>query len=177
MFQKFLNFLNNRKQYIQINNEEKTNLMLVKCGVPQEPFRGPLLFLIYINDLQFISDVLDPIMLADDTNLLYSHKNINALFLKVNKEFHKINQWFVSKKFSLNIKKTRYLFFHKRSKQDDIPLLLPKLKTNNYEIKRSESIKFLDVLLDENSTWKSHIKYIEHKIPKSIELLFNAKTF
>ena len=82
MFQKFLNFLNNRKQYIQINNEEKTNLMLVKCGVPQEPFRGPLLFLIYINDLQFISDVLDPIMLADDTNLLYSHKNINACFSK-----------------------------------------------------------------------------------------------
>ena len=99
------------------------------------------------------------------------------MFLKVNKEFHKINQWFVSKKFSLNIKKTRYLFFHKQSKQDDIPLLLPKLKTNNYEIKRSESIKFLDVLLDENSTWKSHIKYIENKIPKCIELLFNAKTF
>ena len=85
----FQNFLNNRKQYIQINNEEKTNLLLVKCGVPQQPFLGSLLFLIYINELQFISDMLDPIMFADDTNLFYSHKGINDLFLKLNKELHK----------------------------------------------------------------------------------------
>ena len=171
------NVLNNRKQYIQINNEEKTNLLLVKCGVPQEPFLGPLLFLIYINDLQFISDVLNSIIFADDTNLFYSHKDINALFLKVNKEPRKINQWFICRKLSLSLKKTKYLFFHKRSKQGDVPLLLPKLKINNYEIKRRESIKFLDVLIDESSTWEPHIKYIENKISKGIELLFKAKPF
>ena len=52
----------------------------------------PLLFLIYINNLQFFSDVLDPIIFADDTNLRYSHKDINALLLKLNKEFHETNQ-------------------------------------------------------------------------------------
>ena len=51
---------------------------------------GPLLFIIYINDLQFVSDVLDPIMFADGTNFFYSQKDIDALFLKVNNEFIKL---------------------------------------------------------------------------------------
>ena len=62
------------------------------------------------------------------------------LFLKVNDDLHKINQWFISNKLSLNIKTTKYLFFHKRNKKDDIPLLVPKLKINNYEINRAESV-------------------------------------
>ena len=116
-------------------------------------------------------------MFADDTNLLYSHKDINAVFLKVNNKLHKIIQWFISNKLLLNIKKTKYSLFHKRSKQDDILLLLPTLKINNYEIQRVESIKFLRVLLDENLTWKPHIKYIENKIAKNIGLLFKARPF
>ena len=99
----FKNYLNNRKQYIQINNEENTNLLSVKCSVPQGSIPGPLLFLIYINDLQFVSDVLNSIKFADDTNLFYSHKDINALSLNVNNQLHEINQWFISNKPSLNI--------------------------------------------------------------------------
>ena len=67
--------LKSSKQYNQINNKEKTNLLSVKCGVPQEPFLGPLLFLIHINNLQFVSDVLDSILFADDTNFFYSYKD------------------------------------------------------------------------------------------------------
>ena len=103
------NYLNRRKQYIHTNTEEKTNLLFVKCGVLQGCILGGLLFLIYINDLQFVSDVLDPIMFADDTNLFYSFKDINALFVNVNNGLHKINQWFLSNNLPLNIKKT--LFF------------------------------------------------------------------
>ena len=99
----FKNYLNNRKQYIQTNNEENTNLLSVKCSVPQGSIPGPLLFLIYINDLQFVSDVLNSIKFADDTNLFYSHKDINALSLNVNNQLHEINQWFISNKPSLNI--------------------------------------------------------------------------
>ena len=73
-------------------------MLLVKCGVSKESILGPRLFLIYINDLMFVYDVLDPLMFADGMNLLYSHKDINALFLKVNNELHKINQWFISNK-------------------------------------------------------------------------------
>ena len=77
----FKNYLNNRNQYIQVKNKEKTNLLYL-----------PLLFLICISDLQVVSDVSEPIIFADDTNLFYSHKDITALFFKVNNELHKVNQ-------------------------------------------------------------------------------------
>ena len=89
-------------------------------------------------------------MFADDTNLFFTHKDIRYLFQIVNQELENINQWFISNKLSLNIKKTKYSFFHKPSQKENIPLHLPKLIINSYEIQRSESIKFLGVLLDEN---------------------------
>ena len=111
------------------------------------------------------------------TNSFHSNKNINTAFLKVNDELQKINEWFISNKLSLNVKKNKYSFFHKPSKKDDIPLVLPKLNINNSEIARTESIKFLGVLLDENLSWKTHIKYIENKISKNIGILFKARPF
>ena len=69
------------------------------------------------------------------------------------------------------LKKNRYSFFHTPSQTDNIPLQLPNLIINNCKIKREESIKFLGVLLDENVTWKEHLKYIENKCAENIGLL------
>ena len=91
-------------------------------------------------------------MFADDSNLFFTQKDIRYLFQIVNQELENINQWFISNKLSLN------LILHKPSQKENIPLLLPKLIINNYEIQRRESIKFLVVLLDENLSWKEHIK-------------------
>ena len=122
-----------------------------------------LFFLPYINDLQFAADLLDPIMFADDIYLFYSDKDINTAFLKVDDELQKINEWFFSSKLLLNVKKPKYLFFHKPSKKDDIPLVLPKLNINNREIARTESIEFFGVLLGEKLSWKTNIKYIKKR--------------
>ena len=149
----------------------------MKCGVPQGSILGPLLFLLYAYDLKNASSVLDPIMFADDTNLFYTHSNIQKLFSTMNEELANINQWFTSNKFSLNAKKTKYSCFHKPSNKDDIPLMLPKLAINNHVIERQEFIKFLEVLLDENLKWKEHIKHTENKIAKNVGLLYKARPF
>ena len=93
----FRNYLSNRKQYIQFDGWQKTNYKTVKCGVPQGSILEPLFFLLYINELQFASDRLDPIKTSGISS-----------------------------------------FFHKPSKKDDIPLVLPKLNINDSEIARTE---------------------------------------
>ena len=132
----FESYLSNRKQCIEVGENSKTDLKYVTCGVPQGSILGPLLFLVCINDLPNASRLLDPIMFADDTNLFFNHKDIKHLFTVENNELVNIKDWFTANKLSLNVEKTKYSFFHKPSKKDDIPLRLPKLIINNYEIQR-----------------------------------------
>ena len=82
----FESYLSNRKQYIEIGENSKTDLKYVTCGVSQGSILGPLLFLVYVNDLPNASRLLDPIMFADDTNLFFNHKDIKHPFTVVNNE-------------------------------------------------------------------------------------------
>ena len=66
-------------------------------------------------------------MSVDDANLFYTEENIKTLFDTVNIELQKISPWFLSNKLSLNVPRTKYTFFHKASKKDNIPLVLPEL--------------------------------------------------
>lgn len=80
----FENYLTNKKQYIRINQEDKTNLEIVKLGVLQDSILGPFLFK---NDIcKWQTDLLNPIMFAEDINLFYSSQDINVLFLTVKNE-------------------------------------------------------------------------------------------
>ena len=112
------------------------------CGVPQGSILGPLVFLLYINNLPDACPVLDPILYADDANLLYSNNDIETLFSIVNMELEKISEWFKANKLSLNIKKTNYTLFYKNSTKDDLSLKLPDLKIVNSVLKSQASIKF-----------------------------------
>ena len=86
-----------------------------------------------------------------------------------------IKDWFTANKLSLNVEQTKYSFFHKPCKKDDILLRLPKRIINNYEIQRKESIKLLGILLD--LTWKEHIKLTETKNTKNIGILYKARSY
>ena len=167
----FRSYLTNRIQYISITHDLETDTKNICCGVPQGSILGPLLFLLYVNDLHN-SSTLDPILFADDTHLFYDHKDLKTLFSLVNQELQKINEWFEANKLSLNVGKTKNSFFHKPSRKDDPLLLLTKLLIKKHQVERVKSIKFFGVLLDENVSWKDHIKYIENKVAKNIDLLY-----
>ena len=170
----FKSYLSNRQQYISYNNKN-SSIKKIICGVPQGSILGPLLFLLYVNDLQNASQIFKPIMFADDTNLFYSHNNIKQLFQIVNQELKQIQTWFNANKLSLNLTKTKYSFFHSSYYSDLIPLRLPRLAINNKIIKRETVMKFLGVLLDENLNWKNHIHCIENKISKNLGILYKAR--
>ena len=114
---------------------------------------------------------------SQTTNLFFSNRNILTLFLTVNNELHKIGEWCKANRLSLNIKETKYTFFHKNSVKNNIPLKLPELKIANRAIERTNAIKFLGVLLDENINWKNNICSVEKKLAKNIGLLYRAKYF
>ena len=119
--------------------------------------------------------MLDPIMFADDTNLFFSNSNIKTLIATVNRDLEKISLWFIANRLSLNVKKTKYTLFHKKSVRDNIPLKLPDLKIANNFIERTTSIKFLGVMIDEDITREDHIHTIAKKLAKNLGLLYQAK--
>ena len=114
-------------------------------------------------------------MFADDTNLFFSHSDINLLFEKMNKELMNVSNWFNANKLSLNVKK--FSFFHKSSTKDNIPLRLPNLNINWFTTERESSINFLGVWIDENLTWRDHIHTVENKIAKNIGHLYQGKHY
>ena len=111
----FKSYLTNRKQYVYINGET-SQLKDITCGVPQGSVLGPLLFLIYINDLPNISDVLKFFLFADDTNIYYEAESPEKLELVINKELKKLQAWLVVNRLSLNIDKTNFIAFHPYNK-------------------------------------------------------------
>ena len=111
----FESYLSNRKQCVCFNGVT-SNLQSVQCGVPQGSVLGPLLFLLYINDIKNISSMLFTLLFADDTNVFIHGKDINALFDNMNNEMLKIVQWLNVNKLSINIKKTNYMVFTKKNR-------------------------------------------------------------
>ena len=136
---------------------------IVKCSVPQRSILGPLLFLIFVNDLNNSNEVLDPVLLADDTNL-FVPTIIRTLFETASQGLTQINDWFLANKLFLNVGKTKYMLFHKLTDQKNVPLKLPSLQLNVNIIERENYLKFLGVILDQHLTWKKHIQLTENKV-------------
>ena len=105
----FANYLNDREQFVAINGVESQKVQMV-CGVPQGSVLGPLLFLLFINDLPNATEFLT-LLFADDTTFQVSGVNIEQLFELANSELEKSSVWFRANKLTLNVKKTKYMIF------------------------------------------------------------------
>jgi hypothetical protein len=110
----FESYLQNITQYVQIDNN-KSSCQNINCGVPRGSILGPLLFLIYINDISNSADV-NILSFADDTTIYMSHSNMEELFRQANQNINKICNWFCANKLSLNANKTKYIIMRPSSK-------------------------------------------------------------
>ena len=109
-------YLNNRKQFVQFNNVNSSE-NIIKCGIPQGSILGPLLFILYINDISNASNLLRFILFADDTNVYYSGKNTSDVNNVLNQEMEKVSDWLIANQLSINLKKTNYVIFKPRQKR------------------------------------------------------------
>ena len=123
-------YLSDRWQFVDFNGH-KSCYLPIKTGVPQGSVLGPLLFLIYINDLPLVSNEFDMLMYADGTTL-YCNINQNISEEVINVELLKLRDWLGANKLSLKIAKTKYMVFH-TSKRN---MIYPNLKVNNNTIER-----------------------------------------
>ena len=174
----FSNYLANRFQYVSYNNYD-SSLKQITTGVPQGSILGPLLFIIYINDLPSISD-LNIIQYADDTCLLIPFKNTvdeNLLKTKSNQMNDKLNviyEWLSANRLSLNINKTKCTIFHYKQK---IINALPDIQINNIKLSFVKQYKFLGVFMDDNLSWEFQVNQVSNKISKLNGLLSRLRHF
>ena len=168
----FKSYLNDRQQYVTYNNC-KSSTSNVNCGVPQGSILGPLLFILYINDLSNVALRCFMMLFADDSNLFYSGNDITELTKDINEELKNVLYWLEVNKLSLNVSKTHYIIFSSRNTTvSDIDI-----RVRDANINRLEYTNFLGVQIDEKLNWKAHINYINKKLAKSTGILLKARKY
>ena len=171
----FKSYLTNREQVCAINGHLSSPQKIV-CGVPQGSILGPLLFLLYINDLPTSLKESTPCLYADDTQIFSSSYDYNELIDKLNSDLINISDWLARNKLQYHPTKTKFMIigstYNLNNKVHNKPVIL-----NNKPLSRTSTFECLGVLLDEKLKWDKHIDKILKKVGSGIAMLRRAKKF
>ena len=157
----FESYLKNRHQIVKIGDTLSDKMQIV-CGVPQGSILGPILFLLYINDIKNSSKILKCFLYADDTSTLLISKSIQELESIYNKELSYVIDWLNANKLTLNVEKSNLALF--RSTKKTVETLNIKIKGE--QIQEKDYTKYLGILIDNKLSWNCHIKHANLKISK-----------
>ena len=173
----FTSYLNARTLRVKCNvtssnTPVKSDRQQNNIGTPQGSCLGPLLFLLYNNDLHLHLEHTKVILFADDTTIYMGHRNLNYLTWCMEQDLININDWFHANKLTLNLKKSCLILFNKNNTKQSVPI-----KFQNIEIPQSPRVKFLGVWIDENLDWTFHCNVVLNKIKKNQHLLQMGKNY
>ena len=152
----------------------QSNMRQLKCGVPQRSVLGPLLFILFINDLHLAAQYSSVHQFADDKNLLLVEKSLKKLNKKVNRDLKLIVEWVRANKLSLNANKTEIIIF--KSKNKTITKHL-NFRISGQKIKPSNKVKYLGVILQEDLHWNKYLLNLGKKLSRSIGLLSKIRHY
>jgi len=167
----FKSYLENRRQYVQIG-DAKSSYKPMTCGVPQGSILGPLLFLLYINELPSVSMLLLSVLFADDTTVYLSGNNLKELEYIMNQELKKISNWFHLNRLSLNADKSNFMIFRVHQKPCTFQ---PTIYLGNTKLSEVHSTTFLGVKIDSHLNWNTHVNHICNKIAKANGIIYSVK--
>ena len=168
----FESYLTDRKQYVFYNGVS-SEVMNITCGVPQGSVLGPLLFLIYINDLPNISDKLQFFLFADDTNIYFDSYDLKSIEKIVNEELKKLTLWLNVNRLALNVSKTNFVIFRaNKPLYHNVTLIM-----NKKALEQKDHVKYLGVLVDEHLRWDYHINHVAKKIGRGVGILSKLRQY
>ena len=169
----FKSYLSDRKQFVSINGYN-SDLMPVDCGVPQGSVLGPLLFLIYINDLHKAIQYCKVHHFADDTNLFHTSKSVKNLNKQINRDMKHLNNWLSANKIPLNVEKIEQVILKSPRK-----ILLDEIKINlsGKRLYPSISVKYLGIKTDRFLQWHDQVNSIAVTLNRANALLLKIRNY
>ena len=171
----FKSYLSNRKQFVKVNNTTSEYLP-TNCGVPQGSVLGPLLFLIYVNDIANLSPLGSIRLFADDTNIFIEHENIEQLRIDAQSVLEYIYKWFGDNRLTVNTSKSNFSIFTTTYKRNN-NLIPDSLVSNKGTILISDSTKYLGVTIDENLNWKKHVNNVCNSLKSLFPIFYNIRKY